>query len=78
MRVAATKESTAIGSSFLFDAFAALKKERNQLWQSVVTLGGFEPNIASVKGLCPNLLDDSAIDEVENFFSFLFSINIIP
>ena len=39
---------------------------------------GFEPDIASVKDLYPNLLDDSAIDEVENFFSFLFSINIIP
>ena len=39
---------------------------------------GFEPDIASVKDLYSNLLDDSAIDEVENFFSFLFSINIIP
>ena len=26
----------------------------------MVTLMGFEPDIASVKGLCPNLLDDSA------------------
>ena len=27
----------------------------------VVTLVGFEPNIPTLKGLCPNLLDDSAM-----------------
>lgn len=26
----------------------------------MVTLGGFEPAIAGVKGRCPDLLDDSA------------------
>lgn len=32
---------------------------------------GLEPDIASVKNLYPNLLDDSAIDEVEKFLFFL-------
>ena len=31
---------------------------------------GLEPDIASVKNLYPNLLDDSAINESRNFISF--------
>ena len=38
---------------------------------------GLEPDIANVKNLYPNLLDDSAIREVETFF-LIFYKYIIP